>query len=73
MTDPVKLTTAQQRAVKWLSERNGSGVLDRYGRLVAGGDVATQIHPTTWLRLVVAEMVVGHARRLYLTKRARAA
>ena len=62
-----ELTGAQQRALKWLCERNGAGVLDRYGRLVAGGEVATQFHPTTWLRLVAAGMVNGHEGRLSVT------
>ena len=77
MREPAKLTKAQQRALKWLCDHNGSGILDRYGRLVAGGEVATQFHPATWLRLVAIEMVDGHGGRLNITRngamRARAA
>ncbi len=70
----IKLTKAQVRAVKWLQERGGSGVLDRYGRLVAAGEVATSVHPTTWLRLVAGGMLSGQNGRLRLhTARARQA
>ncbi len=58
------LTKAQERAIKWLSERGGSGVLDRYGRLIAGGEVASQFHPTTWVRLVAKGAVRGGGGRL---------
>ncbi len=67
MGERAKLTETQQRALKWLNEHNGSGILDRYGRLVAGGEVATQFHPTTWLRLVATGLVNGHEGRLSLT------
>ena len=60
----MSLTKAQIRAVKWLNERGGSGVLDRYGRLVAGGEVASSVHPTTWLRLVAAGIIQGREGRL---------
>ena len=60
----MQLTKAQERAIKWLEERGGSGVLDRYGRLVAGGEVASQFHPTTWLRLVAGGALRGGSGRL---------
>ncbi len=60
------LTKSQERAIEWLKERGGSGILDRYGRLVAGGEVASQFHPTTWLRLVAVGAVRGEGGRLNL-------
>ena len=62
----MKLTKAQERAIEWLKERGGTGILDRYGRLVAGGEVATQFHPTTWLRLVAVGAMWGEGGRLNL-------
>lgn len=60
-----RITKAQKRAIAWLKERNGTGILDRYGRLVAVGEVAT-FHPTTWLRLVAAGILWGDGGRLNL-------
>lgn len=59
-------TDAQKRAMKWLSDRGGSGVLDRYGRVMAAGEVASHIHPTTWLRLMTMSEVGGALKRIYL-------
>jgi hypothetical protein len=34
------LTDAQRHALKWMHDRAGDGVFDRYGVLIAGGDRA---------------------------------
>jgi len=58
------MTRAQHRALRWLNDRGGSGVLDRYGRVVAGGEAAGHISPTTWLRLTAQGDVYGVRGRL---------
>ena len=51
------LSPGQKRALAWLAERGGSGVLDRYGTLVAQGEKCPAA-PQTWLRLFLS----GHAK-----------
>ena len=51
-------TLTMQKARKWLEERGGSGVIDRYGRLLAAGELAP-FADTTWLRLVAAGRLIG--------------
>ena len=58
------MTKAMERALKWLGEHGGSGVLDRYGRVLAGGEVSSQFHPTTWLRLVSVGRLAGYGGRI---------
>ncbi len=50
-------TRTMDRAVEWLHERGGSGVLNRQARLIAGSEVS-EFGAATWLRLVVAGSVV---------------
>lgn len=45
-------------AVKWLSDHGGSGVQDRYGHVVAGGETARHIPALTWCRCVFAGRLV---------------
>ena len=47
-------TKTMIRALIWLREHDGVGVLNRYGRVRAGGETASHIDPTTWLRLILA-------------------
>ena len=63
----MELTEAQRRALVWLHKRGSEGVIDRYGRLVAGGDVAKHIDASTWLRLVSLGLVRGVCKRLMMT------
>lgn len=58
------LTDAMKKALNWLNERGGSGVIDKYGRLLAGGEIATSIDNATWLRLVEAGFLAGGDKRL---------
>lgn len=60
------LTPVQQRAIQWLYERNGSGVIDRFGYIVAGGD-RSKSDPATWLRLVSLGHMFGGGARLYVS------
>ena len=55
MTD--RPTKAMIRALIWLREHNGVGVLNRYGRVMAGGETASHIDASTWLRLILAGYV----------------
>ena len=58
-----RLSKAQERALTWLTERGGSGTLDRYGRVLAAGETCS-FHPTTWLRLVAVGRIEGWGSRL---------
>lgn len=60
------MTAAMKRAERWLSDRGGSGILDRYGRMVARGEVATQYDASTWLRLVATGHVQASGGRFIL-------
>ncbi len=59
------MTDAMKRAFKWLEDRGGSGVIDRHGRVVAGGEHSTQ-DASTWLRLVAAGQLVGRRNRIFV-------
>lgn len=61
------MTEAQKRALVWLYERGGSGVIDRYGRVLAAGEVAKQFDGSTWLRLIASGHMRGKNHRLILT------
>ena len=50
-------TKAMILALIWLRGHNGVGVLNRYGRVSAGGETASHIDATTWLRLILAGYV----------------
>lgn len=60
------MTKAMKRAVEWLSEHNGSGVIDNHGHVLAGGEVATHIAAETWLRLIAWGYLQGHGGRIAL-------
>ena len=52
-----RLTKSMIRALIWLREHDGVGVLNRYGRVSAAGETASHIDPTIWLRLILAGYV----------------
>ena len=58
------LTDAQKRAIRWLDRCGGSGVIDRYGRFLAGGE--TNANQATMLRLLQAGLLVGVNGRIVL-------
>lgn len=51
-----KVTDPQQQALVKLKEHGGEGVLDKHGKVVAGGARLTGFDPVTWLRL----LTTGH-------------
>ncbi len=55
----MKTTGTMYLALTWLHDHGGDGVIDKYGRIVAQGEVA-KFDSSTWLRLVAA----GHLRSL---------
>ena len=64
----MKVTPAMKAAYLWLQERDGVGILDRYGRMMACGVVASHIAPETWLRLVAADLLIAQEGHLVLTE-----
>ena len=61
------MTDTMRRAIAWLRARGGSGVVDRYGRVLAAGEVATHIDSATWLRLAIEGVLKFEERRLKLS------
>jgi hypothetical protein len=62
------LTDRQQFWLDWLTEKGGSGVIDGYGRVQAGGETSSTGAMIAWLMLVQKGYVVGHKGRLYALK-----
>jgi hypothetical protein len=61
------ISPAQRKALRFLNDRNGEGVIDRYGRLMCAGEVG-KFMPDTWLRLMTAGLVKAAGRnRLRIT------
>lgn len=58
------ITEPMRTAYAWLVERGGSGVLDRYGRMLAAGERAARFDSSTWLRLVACGALRGSGGRL---------
>lgn len=59
-------TATMRKAEKWLRERGGHGLIDRYGRVVAAGEVAKEFDASTWLRLVAHARLTGNDGRIML-------
>lgn len=57
------LTKAQEEALRWLRQRNGEGMFDRNGVLLAAGELAPHTR-TTWNRLREAGAVEIYRDRL---------
>ena len=64
-----RVSEAQERALFWLHDAGGSGVIDRYGNIVAAGQAAKWADAGTWLRLIADEFVDGKDKRLQVTFR----
>lgn len=60
------MSKAQQRALRFLYDGGGSGVIDRYGRLLVAGETKG-FNPQTWLRLVASGHVQGGDGRISIT------
>lgn len=69
----MKLTDAQLEKLRWLNERGGSGVLDRYGRMVAAGEAGHPAWQQSWLNLVAKGLLSGGNDRLTITEAGRIA
>lgn len=50
------LTRAQAGALKWLALRNGNGLFDRNGVLVAAGEMAP-VRRSTWNALIELDLI----------------
>lgn len=61
------MSDAQLACLRWLDERGGSAVIDRYSRLAAGGETRPQGSWPAWLRLVADGLVVGSKGTLSIT------
>ena len=66
-----RISEAQERALNWLYDAGQSGIVDRYGRVVASGEAAKFADASTWLRLIADEFVEGKDKRLRITPRGR--
>lgn len=67
-----ELTKAQRSALLWLRNRNGDGMFDRNGVLLAAGQTAPVMR-STWNKLKAAGLVESYARiRLRVTELGRA-
>lgn len=65
------LTQTQKDALAWLAERNGSGVFDKLGRLIAAGEIVgkycgdelvSAVSSATWARLFACGMIEPDGR-----------
>ena len=56
-------TKAMARAERWLIKQGGSGVIDKRGVLLAGGEFSP-FAKATWLRLVAEGRIIGKNGRL---------
>lgn len=61
------LTPDQKKWLRWLDERGGTGYVDRYGRIVASGEVSAQGASVAWLNLFCKGMISGSQDRLAIT------
>lgn len=65
MTD---LPDPHKRALVWLRDHGGDGLIDRYGRVIAQGEkYGSGETSQVWLRLVASGHIVGHSNRLWLS------
>lgn len=62
------MSDAMKRALKWLAEHGGSGVITNRGFVLAGGEESRQFAPETWLRLTAAGILAGGKGRLAILK-----
>lgn len=64
----MKVSDVQKAALKKLAALGGEGVIDKYGKVIAGGE---RMHymPETWLRLVANGLIEGDGFRLRISKR----
>lgn len=69
INDPY-LTKEQINRAQWLRARHGSGYVDKFGRIVAGGEVAPRDAFPAWLNLIARGYIAGNGDgRLVLTEK----
>lgn len=68
----MKLTDAQEKRLKWLQGQGGEGVVDKFGRVLAGGETAPQGASPAWLKLIAFGLIEGRRGRLFVTEYGRA-
>jgi hypothetical protein len=61
-----KITEPMMAALKWLRERNGTGVFDRNGVLLAGNELGPFMR-TTWNKLGAFGLVIIEGKRATVT------
>lgn len=61
------ITDTMHKRMQWLADRGGSGVIDKYGRVVAEGQNTYSTYNGTWLKLVAFGFLTGGQGRLSLT------
>lgn len=49
-------TPTQQEALDWLRQHQGSGAIDKFGRVIAAGE-RSKFEPITWLRLMTDNFI----------------
>ncbi len=64
----MKLSPAQHKALAWLQQQGGSGVVTAYGRILAGRVEWPQGSFPAWLRLIADGLVAGGAGRISVTE-----
>ena len=63
----VALTPAQAKWLNWLRENGGEATIDRYGRLIARGEVSNiGAHPA-WIGLLAKGWLQGGGGRIVVT------
>lgn len=70
------MNKAQTRALEFLAERGGSGIIDKYGRILAQGETEDGrggFATATWLRLIAREYIGGAGGRIFITENGRKA
>ncbi len=65
------MTVAMKRAVQWLADHGGSGVVDHHGRVLAAGEASSHIDAATWLRLIAKGIIRETGGRFALVERER--
>jgi hypothetical protein len=61
----MKLSKAEKKAIGRMRDGGGSGVIDRYGRVIVAGEILPHT-PDTFLRLVSKGIITGGGGRLSL-------
>lgn len=67
----ITVSAAMKRAVQWLDEHGGSGILDFRARVLAGGVVAVHIPAETWLRCIWGGLLKAENGRISIPQEQR--